>query len=312
MAKRIALVLALLAASAALLAASAEGRAEKASLVFHSGIELINLNVCVMDVRNRYITDLAEADFTILEDGVRQEVSLFTRRKLDLSLVIMIDTSASMEQKLPVARAAALRLVAALAPEDTAEIIQFNERASVLEPFTSDRAALERAINQTAASGATSLYTALYVALKDLARERKTGELRRYAIALLSDGQDTSSHVTDDQVLELARKNEVVVYAIRPRSNEAPADGRAPGEADYFLSVLGRDTGGQAFFPASLSELNGVYDRIAEELRSEYSLGYVSSNGSRDGRWRRIGILTPGHAGLQVRHRPGYFAPRSQ
>jgi Ca-activated chloride channel family protein len=305
MAKRLALVL-------ALLAGSPEGRAEKASLVFHSGIDLINLNVCVMDGRNRYITDLAEADFTILEDGVRQQVSLFTRRKLDLSLVVMIDTSASMEQKLPVARAAALRLVSALEPADTAEIIQFNERAAVLEPFTSDRAALERAIGETRASGATSLYTALYVALKDLARQRKSGELRRYAIALLSDGQDTSSHVTDDQVLELARKNEVVIYSIRPKANDAPSDGRVPGEADYFLSVLGRETGGQAFFPASLSELNGVYDRIAEELRSEYSLGYVSSNASHDGRWRRIGILTPNRGGLQVRHRPGYFAPRGQ
>src|ERR1700694_5955252 len=139
MAKRIALVL-------ALLGASAPGRAEKASLVFHSGVELINLNVCVMDGRNRYITDLAVADFTILEDGVRQEVSLFTRRKLDLSLVVMIDTSASMAQKLPVARPAALRLVNALGPADTAEIIQFNERASVLQPLTADHAALERAI----------------------------------------------------------------------------------------------------------------------------------------------------------------------
>jgi Ca-activated chloride channel homolog len=305
MSKRLALVL-------ALLLGVPESRADKPGLTFHSGVELINLNVSVMDGRNRYITDLGETDFTILEDGVRQQVSLFTRRRLNLSLVVMIDTSASMEHKLPVARAAALRLVNALGPADTAEIMQFNERASVLEPFTSDRAALERAIGATRASGATSLYTALYVALKDLGRERKNGDLRRYAIALLSDGQDTASRITDEQVLELARKNEVVVYSIRPRSAEVPLDGKAPGEADYFLTVLGRDTGGQAFFPASLGELNGVYDRIAEELRSEYSLGYVSSNGSRDGRWRRIGILTPKRGGLQVRHRPGYFAPRAR
>lgn len=306
MAKRIALVI-------ALLAASPEGRAEKAGLVFESGVELINLNVCVTDGRNRYITDLAEADFTVIEDGVRQKVALFTRRRLDLSLVVMIDTSASMDQKLPVARAAALRLVNALGPADTAEIIQFNERTTVLEGFTSDRAALEQAINATTASGATALYTALYVALKDLARERKAGELRRYAIALLSDGQDTASRVTDDQVLELARRNEVVIYSIRPRAGDVGGgDPKGAGEADYFLSVLGRDTGGQAFFPASLGELSGVYDRIAEELRSEYSLGYTSSNSSRDGGWRRIGILTPGRGGLQVRHRQGYFAPRGQ
>jgi len=306
MAKRIGLVL-------ALLVGVTESRAERGGLTFQSGVELINLNVCGMDGRNRFITDLAEQDFTIIEDGVQQQVSLFTRRRLDVSLVVMIDTSASMEAKLPVVRAAALRLVQALGPADTAEILQFNERASVLQPFTSDKAALGEAIAATRAAGATSLYTALYVALKDLAKERKDGELRRYAIAVLSDGQDTASRVTDEQVLELARKSEVVIYSIRPRANELPVDGgKALGEGDYFLTALGRDTGGQAFFPRGLGELNGVYDRIAEELRSEYSLGYVSSNGSKDGRWRRIGILTPGRAGLQVRHRPGYFAPRGQ
>jgi Ca-activated chloride channel family protein len=306
MTKRIALVI-------ALLAGSPEGRAEKNSLVFQSGVELINLSVCVTDGRNRYVTDLGERDFTILEDGVQQEVSLFTRRRLDLSLVVMIDTSASMEPKLPVARAAALRLVNALGPADKAEIIAFNDRTSVLEGFTSDRAALEKAIGATTASGATALYTALYVALKDLAKVKKQGELRRYAIALLSDGQDTASRVTDEQVLQLARRNEIVIYSIRPRTSElTAADAKSRGEADYFLSVLGRDTGGQAFFPGSLGELSGVYDRIAEELRSEYSLGYVSSNAARDGRWRRIGILTRGRGGLQVRHRPGYFAPRGQ
>ncbi len=297
MTKRIALVL-------TLLAGTPGGRADQVPPVFHSGVDVINLNVCVMDGRNRYIIDLAEGDFTVLEDGVRQQVSMFTKRRLDLSLVIMIDTSASMDQKLPVARAAALRLVQALGPKDQAEVMQFNDRTSVLQEFTSDGEALERAINQTRASGATALYTGVYVALKDLARQKKQGELRRYAIVLLSDGQDTASRVTDEQVLELAR---------RPRPGDvSPTEAKDLGEADYFLSVLGRDTGGQAFFPGSLGELSGVYDRIAEELRSEYSLGYVSSNATRDGRWRRIGILTPGRGGLQVRHRPGYFAPRGQ
>jgi Ca-activated chloride channel family protein len=306
MTKRVALVLALLAGSPA-------GQAGQPGLVFQSGVEMINLNVCVIDGRNRYITDLGEGDFKVLEDGVQQQVSLFTKRRLDLSLVIMIDTSASMDQKLPVVREAALRLVNALGPDDTAEIMQFNERTSVLQEFTSDRAALAQAVGGTRAAGATALYTAIYVALKDLAKEKKTGKLRRYAIALLSDGQDTASHVTDEQVLELARRNDVVIYSIRPRSGEVSGmNAKGVGEGDYFLSVLGRDTGGQAFFPASLDQLNGVYDRIAEELRSEYSLGYVSSNASRDGRWRRIGILTPARGGLQVRHRPGYFAPRGQ
>jgi len=155
MTKRIALVL-------VLLAGPPGGRADQVPPVFHSAVEVINLNVCVTDGRNRYITDLAEGDFTVLEDGVLQQVSMFTRRRLDLSLVIMIDTSASMEPKLPVARAAALRLVQALGPQDKAEVIQFNDRTAVLQDFTSDGQALERAINATRASGATALYTGLY------------------------------------------------------------------------------------------------------------------------------------------------------
>ena len=279
---------------------------------FGAGIEIINLNLSVTDGRNRYVTDLEQKDFAVFEDGIRQELSLFTHENLPISMAILIDTSASMQEKLPQARAAAARFIKTLRPQDAAQVVQFNDRSTVLQDFTSEHALLEAAINRTDAAGPTALYNSLYVALKDLSKQKKTGELRRRAVIVLSDGEDTASLVTDEQVMELARQSEIGVYPISLRPSRSQDRGRmAFSQAEHILTSLARDTGGQVFFPQSLSELESVYDRIAEELRTQYSLGYVSSNARRDGRWRRIVVRTPDRASLQVRHKLGYYAPPS-
>ena len=141
------------------------------------------------------MTDLGQRDFAVFEDGIRQELSLFTHENLPISLVLMIDTSASMEEKLATAQAAAIRFTKTLRPQDLAQVVQFNDRATTLQPFTNDLAALEAAIRKTEASGPTALHNALYIALKDLMRDKKAAELRRRAIVLLSDGEDTASLV---------------------------------------------------------------------------------------------------------------------
>ena len=274
------------------------------------GIEVINLNLSVTDGRNNYVTDLAEKDFAVFEDGIRQELSLFTHENLPISMAVLIDVSASMDEKLPQARAAAAKFAKTLRPQDAAQIVQFNDRATVLQDFTSDRALLVAAVNKTLASGPTALHNALYIALKELGKQKKAAELRRRAIILLSDGEDTASLVSDEQVLELARKTEINIYAISLRPNR-PQDRtrQAFSQAEYLLTALTRDTGGRVFFPNSLSELDSVYERIAEELRTQYSLGYVSSNRRKDGKWRRIVVRIPSRDELQVRHKLGYYAP---
>jgi Ca-activated chloride channel family protein len=277
---------------------------------FEVGIEVINLNLSVTDGRNNYVTDLAEKDFAVFEDGIRQELSLFTHENLPISMAILIDVSASMDEKLPQARAAAAKFIKTLRPQDAAQIVQFNDRATVLQEFTNDVTTLEAAIHRTAASGPTALHNALYIALKDLGKQKKSGELKRRAIILLSDGEDTASLVSDEQVLELARKTEINIYAISLRPNRAQDRQRqAFSQAEYLLTALSRDTGGRVFFPNSLSELDTVYERIAEELRTQYSLGYVSSNRRKDGKWRRIVVRIPSRDELQVRHKLGYYAP---
>ena len=143
-------------------------------------------------------------------------------------------------------------------------------------------------------------------------RDKKAAELRRRAIVLLSDGEDTASLVTDDQVIELAKKSEINIYAISLRQNR-PQDRmrQAFSQAEYLVNTLTRETGGRAYFPTSLGELDQVYDRIAEELRTLYSIGYVSSNARRDGKWRRIVVRVPEREGLTIRHKLGYYAPAS-
>jgi VWFA-related protein len=279
---------------------------------FGVGIEVINLTITVTDVRARYVTDLRESDFAVFEDGVKQDLSLFTHEDLPISLVLMLDTSASMDEKLPQARTAAMRLVKTLRPQDQAEVMQFNDRATVLQDFTADHALLDAAVNRTVAQGPTALHNALYVALKDLAKRKNVGELRRRAVILLSDGEDTASLVSDEQVMELARKTELAVYAIALRSTRASDRAKQSfSQAAHLLTTLARDTGGQVFFPASISELDGVYDKIAEELRTQYSLGYVSANKRRDGKWRRIVVRVPNRDDIQIRHKLGYYAPAS-
>jgi Ca-activated chloride channel family protein len=193
---------------------------------------------------------------------------------------------------------------------DVGQVVDFNARTAVLQDFTADVAALESAIDKTHAAGDTALHTALYVALKELAK-RGRGELQRRAIVVLSDGEDTVSSVTDEQVLELARRSEISVYAISLGRNGVSVV--APANASrnrHFLTTLARDTGGQMFVANLASGLEPIYARIADELRTAYTIGYVPQDDRRDGKWRRIVVLTPSRASVMVRHRLGYYGPR--
>ncbi len=279
---------------------------------FEAGIEIVNLTITVTDAQQRYVTGLRGNDFAVFEDGIRQDLTLFSHENLPVSLALMLDTSASMTEKIGLAQEAAVRFCRTLRRQDAARVVGFSDRATTLQDFTADPTALERAIRSTKAAGATALYNAIYVALKELGKQKKAGELRRRAIVLLSDGEDSGlSLVRDEEVLELARKTEIAIYAIGLRPNRPQDRNRLEfSQATHLLTALGRETGGKVYFPNSLSELDSVYDNIAEELRSQYNLGYVPSNPKRDGKWRRIVVKTPTRDDVQLRHRVGYYAPR--
>lgn len=282
-------------------------------LTFGTGIEIINLTVTVTDSQGRLISGLDRDAFAVYEDGVRQELALFNRDRLPLSVVLLMDESASMEEKAAAAKAAAKRFVATLVPADRARVVGFNNRIDVLQDFTGDKTALNEGIDKLHPQGATALHNAFYISIKDLLKEKQaTSGARRQAIILLSDGENTASIVTDEQVIALARTSEISIYSIRLTSDYEGDKGRAAfSQATHLLSVLARETGGQAFFPAQIQELDSVYDRIAEEMRTQYSLGYVPTNQRRDGKYRRIVVRIPARDNVLLRYKLGYNGPKA-
>jgi Ca-activated chloride channel family protein len=278
---------------------------------FRSGVDVVSMNVTVMDATGRYITDLTEKDFEIFEDGVKQEMTLFNRTNLPIALSLLIDTSSSMEDRMSTAQDAAIGFVRKLRPTDLGEVIGFDSRAEVLQKFTNDVPSLEHAIRKTVAGGSTSLNNAVYISLKGLKKVPTSSEedIRRQAIVLLSDGEDTSSLVTFDDVLDLARRSETAVYAIG-LMEEGPAGNQSKGfrEATYALRQLTTDTGGRAFFPSDVKALTSVYGQIYDELSSQYTIGYTSKNSRRDGAWRRL-VIRVNRPNSTARTKQGYFAP---
>ena len=278
---------------------------------FRAGVDVVSLNVTVTDGTARYITDLTQDDFNVFEDGVKQDVTFFTRTNLPIALALLIDTSASMESKLPTAQEAAVGFAKRLRPQDLAEVIDFDSRVVVLANFTNGISDLEQAIRKTSAGGSTSLYNAVYIALKDLKKivAKNTEEIRRQALIVLSDGEDTSSLLPFEEVLDLAKRSETAIYAIGLRSPEGPGTtSKGFKEAEFVLRQFAQETGGRSFFPSQLSDLANVYGQISDELSSQYTVGYASRNARRDGSWRRV-IVRVNRQNLTARTKLGYFAP---
>ena len=186
---------------------------------FRVSVDLISLNVTVTDFRNRFITDLTRDDFRVFEDGVHQELDVFSQEDLPLRMILLLDSSASMEEKMGFAQQAAVRFVGQMKDDDLTEVVEFGSKAHIIQPFTANAEELSKAILRTQAGGTTSLYNALYIALKDLSRRRS--DIRRQAIVVLSDGEDTSSLVSFDQVLELTKDTDVTIYTISLRREGA-------------------------------------------------------------------------------------------
>lgn len=277
---------------------------------FRSGIELVSLNVTVTD-GTKYVTGLEQNDFEVFEDGAKQSLSFFSHEQQPIALAILLDTSNSMEEKLATAQEAAIGFVRRMKKDDVIEVVEFNSQVRVPQPFTNDVSALERAIRQTNVNGSTSLYNAIYVSLRALKDERAKNaeEIRRQAIVVLSDGDDTSSVIEYDDVLDLAKRSETAIYAIGLRQQET---GRGKfKEAEFVLRQLSQETGGRVFFPTSVAELPKIYEQISEELASQYTMAYSPKNPMRNGAWRRIDIRV-NKPGLTARTRRGYYAPSGQ
>jgi Ca-activated chloride channel family protein len=277
---------------------------------FRSAIDLVMLNVTVTGPGGRYEADLSADDFQVLEDGRPQEVAFFSPANVPLSVSLVLDTSSSMDEEMALSKQAAMDFIAKLRPGDIAEVVSFDSRVEVLQPLTSSRTLLESAIQRMRAGGSTALYNAVYIVLKQLEKQKSatTDDIRRQVIVVLSDGDDTSSLVTFDQLLDSAKRSQTVIYTVGLGLESITGmKGATRSDAEFGLRQLAQETGGRLFMLKRPIDLIDVYSQIANELTNQYIVGYLSSNTGGDGAWRRVSVRVS-RPNLQARTRAGYYA----
>ena len=273
--------------------------------------EVIRVPVTVNDRRGRFIPGLKQQDFEVLEDNIPQELTSFTIEESGIAAELLIDVSGSMSYRLEEAKRAALQFVQQMTPKDVAKVVQFDDRVTPLSEFSSDKTVLSAAVAKASGGGATALYNAISTALDDLSARRKADEAeqRHRAIILLTDGDDTSSAINEDEVLSKAGRVDALVYALSlDRANGLPV---TDGPSAVFLNSLARQSGGQLQFP-ELANLGKFYRDLSDELRHQYVLGYVPTGSKAGARWHAITVRVKNRKDYRLRHRIGYFATGSR
>jgi Ca-activated chloride channel family protein len=272
--------------------------------------DLVTLTLTVTDIYGRYVSGLTKNAFTVSDNGREQEITFFSDNDAPVSLGILFDVSDSMSgTKINKARKALERFINTSHPNDEYFLIAFNSRAQLLMDRTRDGEAVLRKLTLVTPKSNTALYDACYLGIEKVTR----GTHQKKAMLIISDGQDNASRYNFGEVRRLLKESDVVVYAV------GIMDGRDMGSSDgmqgqAFLDELTSVTGGKAFYPASDVEMDEIFDRIAIELRHQYSIGYTPVDFQPDGRWHKVKVKVKPPRGmprLNVRNREGYYATPS-
>lgn len=271
--------------------------------------DLVTLTVTVTDTYGRFVTGLGKNAFSIVDDKTQQEITFFSDEDAPVSLGVVFDVSGSMSgDKIAKAREALAKFIDTSHARDEYFLIGFNNRAQLLLDRTRDSDSLLEKLTFVQTKGQTALYDATYLGVERVSR----GAHPKRAILLISDGQDNSSRYTFTELRRLLKESDVIIYAI----------GIVDGHDDNTLGYTGRAileelagvSGGKAFFPSTSAEMNDTFERIALELRTQYSIGYRPTNFANDGKWHKLKIKVQpprGFPRLFVRGREGYFATAS-
>ena len=284
---------------------------------FKSEVDLVSLNVTLTNQHDQLVGGLTRSDFAVFEDGVPQELSFFSSARLPMDVAILLDTSSSMAGIMTVAQNAAVGLVETAQGADRISVTEFNDRANIIHPLGANASAAAQAIRATWPRGSTALYNGMYLAMTEMIRSRKaSSDIRKQAVVVLSDGQDTSSLVQYDDVMALARESGIVLYTIlllNPFEARQLNDFKTKqfSQPFFVMRSFAEATGGLAYVTTNANELQGIYGRIASELAQQYTLGYVSTNARRDGMFRRVVVKVLDHPGVLARTRTGYQAPKA-
>jgi Ca-activated chloride channel family protein len=267
----------------------------------------VNILFTVTDRKGRFVTDLTKADFDIVENKKPQIIQQFTAESdLPLRLAVLVDTSNSIREQFRFEQQAAIRFIqSVLRPrEDKLMLVSFDSAAEMVSDLTDDMKKLEEGVKSMRPGGGTAFYDAIYFAAKEKLMMDQPRDKFRRAMIVISDGMDTESRMSRDQALEMAQKADVVIYAISTNIT------RDDSEGDKVLRYLTEETGGQAFFPFKIEDLDQSFENIANELRHQYNIFYRPEPLKADGLYHPVTVRTRGRKDLVVRARKGYYAPK--
>jgi VWFA-related protein len=291
--------------AAALVAAAPLAAQDPAAPVFKARSDLVQLHVNVFDGDSDAVPELTKDNFLVFEDGRHQEISFFSSEDVPVAVGLVIDSSSSMIAKGRLVVAGAMAFADSSHPEDELFVVNFNEHVRLALPrpaeFTSSRPLLRATLSGLRAGGKTALHDAVIAALDHV----ETASHQKHVIIVLSDGDDNASRHTRDEMLARAEASDAIIYTVATNEPRFGGDGD-PG----LLRRLAEIGGGLAYFPRSEAQVVAAFTEVAENIRRGYSIGYVPTNGARDGRYRKIKVMVrkDGRA-LTARCRDGYRAP---
>lgn len=270
--------------------------------IFRKEVEEVTLHATVVDDRNRIVTDLGKNDFTVFEDGQPQKITSFRREDIPVALGIVIDNSGSMRDKRPQVNAAAINLVRSSNPQDKVFVVNFNEEYFLDQDYTSQIPKLKDALERIEARGGTALYDATVASADHL---KKSGTLEKKVLLVITDGEDNASRESLEQAIRrLQEENGPTVYTIGLLGDEHSKRARRA------LREMAEETGGVAFFPKDLSEVDAITQQIAHDIRNQYTIQYKPTRPQSAGGYRTVKVeaSAKGYKRLQVRTRSGYYA----
>lgn len=273
--------------------------------IYRAGVDLVTFGVTAVDRRGTLVTDLTQDDFELVEDGKPQSITHFAHGSDSETnagvrhLGLMLDGSGSMDSDLKLARSAAIKFLNLLPEAEDITLVDFDTEVRVTRYPQRDFARLVERIRMRKAAGFTALYDALGVYLDGASRQDG-----RTVLVMYTDGADSRSDLRWDALMDLLKASHVTVYAVGLMDHT----GRQRFELSVRLRQIAEATGGEAFFPSSLKDLDESYAKVLAEIKAQYQLGYLSSNTARDGLWREVEIKVK-RPGIKLRTRQGYFAP---
>jgi Ca-activated chloride channel homolog len=279
------------------------GTALSGQQVFRAGVDLTTFGVTVTDRTGQIVTDLRQDDFRVVEDGTPQSIRYFARGDGEaapqMHLGLMLDASGSMQADMKLAQGAAIKFLNMLPEAQDITLVDFDTEVRITRYPQRDFARLVERIRQRKPDGWTALYDALGTYLDGAGQQDG-----RKVMVMYTDGGDTRSALSFGDTLELLRASQVTVYAIGLVENA----GSARTQLQMTLRQIAETTGGQAFFPTAMKDVETAYEKVLAEIKGQYHLGYLSSSTATDGAWRKVEIKL-NRDGLRVRSRKGYFGP---